>query len=160
MPLPQILESLAISDKCVSQSTAVTERGRRFAIDRQPGDIIWCIRVDDCWLDSAAGKRVDYLFYGSARSGKECLSLVELKGSDFGAALEQIEGTVKHLYNIKAELRQFAAAGRLTAYVVLSKGKGVPQRLKERRRIEKKYHIIVTPKGQQCELEKGAEQMC
>ena len=159
MPLPQIVESLNIPDHCVSQSTAVTEQKRRFAIDRQPGDIIWCIRVDGCWLDSA-GKRVDYLFYGSVRSGKECLSLVELKGSDFCAALKQILNTVEHLYNIKAELRQFAAARRLTAYVVLSKGPGVRQRLKERRRIEKKYHIIVTPKGQQCELEKGAEEMC
>lgn len=85
--------------------------------------------------------------------------MVELKGQDFGHALEQIASTLAYLYQRKPELRQVAAQGGICAYVVLSKGQAVAQRLNEKARIQKRYGVIVRQKSQRFEIN-GIDGLC
>jgi hypothetical protein len=121
--------------------------------------MIWRIKIDDCWLGGADERKVDYLFWSTNKLGKERLSLVELKGENFGDALEQIESTLRRLYGNKPALRQFAAQGGICVYVILSKGKGVPQNLNRIAKIKKDFDVIVRPKSQRLELD-GVAGLC
>jgi hypothetical protein len=149
MPLPDMLANLGIPDECLDQRASASESGRSFVINKQRGDVIQRIKVDDCWLDHADGKKVDYMFW--CHNSKQRLCLVELKGSNFGRSLEQIKATLHLLFERQPRLRDFADQGGVCAYVVLSKG--VPQRLKERAKIKKLYNVIVYPHTKRLELE-------
>lgn len=48
------------------------------------------LKVDKCWFNENQ-KKVDYLFWGQSRSGNKIILLVELKGRDYGKALDQIQ---------------------------------------------------------------------
>jgi hypothetical protein len=98
---------------------------------------------------------VDYLFWGRSQSGRRVLLLVELKGKNFGKALEQIESTLRalckqggrkgiHQGNYTSEIgHEPPEDGGVKAFVVLSSGRGVPQRFAQRRKIQKEYDVIV-----------------
>jgi len=85
--------------------------------------------------------------------------LVELKGKDFGKALEQIESTLQLLCKRAAGNIVHTAAssnapghdspekGGVRAFVILSKGIGVRQRMTERQRLQQRYGVIVYPYG-------------
>jgi hypothetical protein len=94
--VPPWLTALGIPEKCVSNSSSAEEKGRRFSIHPQPGDEIWRVHVDGCWVRDNV-KRVDYLFWGRSASSRQVILLVELKGQDFGGALQQIESTLQRL---------------------------------------------------------------
>lgn len=157
MPLPQFLADLDIPEDCIDQRTSASEKGRSFVIHRRQDEVVYRVKVDGCWLDRVAGKRVDYLFW--CTNSKERLSLVELKGSDFGAALEQVEDTLNRLYNSQPQLRQFAAQGGICVYVVLSKGQGVARRFNEIAKIKKEHNVIVRHKSQRLEIN-GVDALC
>jgi hypothetical protein len=161
---PEWLAVLGIPEGCISSQSSATERGLSFTIHRQEGDQIWRVRVDDCWLKSGDEKKVDYLFWGQSTSGRKVILLVELKGQNFGKALEQIESTRQHLCKradhggVHTGLHQASpghdlpVADGVRAYVVLSKGRGVPQRQRERERIRKRYGVLVRPKSRRLEI--------
>lgn len=157
MSPPQWLTALGIPEDCVSNSSSAQERGCRFSIRPQRGnrrDQIWRVQVDGCWLQDD-DKRVDYLFLGQSASGRRMVLLVELKGKDYRGALKQIESTLQCLCRrsegniIHTGAHQYSPGHDLTndngvrAYVVLSKGSGVPQRQRERERIRHRYGVIV-----------------
>lgn len=157
MSLPPLLNELGIPEDCVNQTASAQEKGRSFVINRQQDEVVWRIMVDHCWLRDSERPRVDYLFLGI--NHRECLVLVELKGKNFGHALEQIASALAHLYELKPALRQVAAQGGLSAYVVMSKGQGVSRRFNEIAKIAKKYHVIVHPKSQRHEIN-GVSRLC
>ena len=157
MALPLILAGLDIPEHCIDERTSAQENRRKFEIRRHAQETVYRIKVDDCWLSNQDGKKVDYLFW--CANGKERLSLVELKGGDFGKALEQVESTLRILFQQEPQLRQFADTGGICSYVVLSKGSGVRQRLKEIARLKKTYKVIVRPHGQQLEIN-GLDALC
>ncbi len=162
MSAPQWLLALGIPEGCVSNSSSAEERGRRFSIHSQPGDEIWRVHVDGCWVCDNV-KRVDYLFWGRSAAGRRVVLLVELKGQDFGRALQQIESTLQRLCkrsggNIihtgqhRASLgHEPHGTGGVRAYVVLSKGSGVPQRQREREKLRARYGVIVYHREQRIE---------
>lgn len=157
MALPPLLAELGIPAACIDQRTHADEKGRSFVIRPQRDEVVWRIIVDRCWLKDFDGLRTDYLFWCS--NNQERFVLVELKGQDFGHALEQIASTLAYLYQRKPELRQVAAQGGICAYVVLSKGQAVAQRLNEKARIQKRYGVIVRQKSQRFEIN-GIDGLC
>jgi hypothetical protein len=90
---------------------------------------------------------------------KQHLCLIELKGSNFGSALKQIRAMLHLLFERQPRLRAFAAQGGICAYVILSKGKGVPLRLKEMAKIKKDHNVIVYSSTRRLEL-KGVDDVC
>jgi len=160
--IPEWLFALGIPAQCITSQSAAEEQGRRFTIRPRrgaDGDTIWRVAVDGCWLDGTV-KKVDYLFWGQTGAGRRLLLLVELKGQDFGKALAQIESTLQQLCKSAADHgihtgTHVAAPGHDTvkAYVVLSRGKGVPLRQKERERIRLRYGVIVYPGEKRCEFD-------
>ena len=94
--------------------------------------------------------------------------MVELKGKDFGTALQQIEASLQHLCKLADGQGIHMGNHRLSpghdrhdragvrAYVILSKGKGVPLRQTERARLSKQYGVIVHPYSQRLEV-KGVD---
>lgn len=166
MSAPQWLTALGIPEECVSNGSSAHEKGRRFSIRPRRGnqiDEIWRIQVDGCWMQDDV-KKVDYLFWGQSASGRRDILLVELKGQDFGKALQQIESTLRLICKrdgdniIHTGAHQDAPPhdpperGGVRAYVVLSSGRGVPQRLRERQRIQERYGVIVYPHEQRLEV--------
>ena len=163
MKAPQWLRALEIPDVCISQASSAREGRRRFVIHLREGDQIWRVKMDGCWLTSSSEKKVDYLFWGSSALGRKVILLVELKGKHFGKALEQIESTLQRICK-RADGRGIHTGAHqespghglhkqgVQAYVVLSKGKGVPQRRLERERIRKRYGVLVHPKSQRLEV--------
>ena len=158
MNAPQWLLALGIPEGCISNKSSAEEKGRQFSIRSRRGnkkDDIWRVQVDDCWLKDDAEKRVDYLFWGQSASGRKVILLVELKGQDFNKALQQIASTLQRLCkhtegNIVHTGHHRASpghdphgAGGVRAYVVLSRGRGVPQRQKEREKLRERYGVIV-----------------
>jgi hypothetical protein len=154
---PEWLTALGIPEECISDVTSVTERTRRFSIRPRRGsgeDQIWCVQVDGCWIDDTV-KKVDYLLVGQSASGRKVIVLVELKGQDFGKALEQIESTLQFFCKqspdniihrgLHRDSQGHDAPGRggVRAHVVLSRGKSVPQRAHRREKIRKRYGVIV-----------------
>ena len=97
MSSPRWLTVLAVPKACVTPKSSAQERGRRFVIRPQPGDRIWRVRVDGCWLPGSQERKVDYLFWGQSATGRRVILLVELKGKKFRDALEQIEHTLGRL---------------------------------------------------------------
>lgn len=159
MSAPQWLTTLGIPEECISNSSSAQEKGRRFSIRPRRSnqiDEIWRIQVDGCWMQDDV-KRVDYLFWGQSATGQRVVMLVELKGKNFGRALEQIERTLQRLcrrsdgniIHTEAHLdspgHDPPESGGMRAYVVLSKGSGVPQRLRERQLIQERYGVVVYP---------------
>ena len=155
MSAPGWFEEIGIPRDCVFQRSSARERGRSFSITPQRGDEIWCVRVDGCWLQDDTGKRVDYLFWGQSAAGSRLILLVELKGQDFGTALEQIESTLGrfckeadgdtvHTGDHRASPGHDAhRSGGVRAFVVLSKGRGVPQYTRKREALRRKYGVVV-----------------
>jgi len=160
--VPEWLLAVGIPAQCITPQSAAEEQGRRFIIRPRrdvDGDTIWRVRVDGCWLNHDVAK-VDYLFWGQTGAGRRLLLLVELKGQDFGKALAQIESTLQLLCKRSADRgihtgAHLAAPGHDTvkAYVVLSRGKGVPLRQRERERIRRRYGVIVVPVERRCEFD-------
>ncbi|WP_124681787.1 hypothetical protein [Candidatus Viridilinea mediisalina] len=98
MKPPQWLIDLGIPESCISQNSSAEERSRRFLIRPKPGDTIWRIKVDGCWISSANIRKVDYLFWAkSVKATKGIVLLVELKGKDVGTALDQIDQTLERI---------------------------------------------------------------
>jgi hypothetical protein len=162
MKAPQWLRALEIPDACISQASSAGEGRRRFVIHLGEGDQIWRVKMDGCWLTSSDEKKVDYLFWGSSASGRKVILLVELKGKHFGRALEQVKSTLQRICKradgrgIHTGAHQESPGHNLSegvlAYVVLSKGKGVPQRQRERERIRQCYGVRVYPKSQRFDV--------
>lgn len=155
MSAPEWLIALGIPAGCIARRSSAEERARRFTIHPRTRDIVWRIKVDECWLQSPDEKKVDYLFWGQSASGRKVILLVELKGEDFGKALRQIRSTLEELCKradgngIHVGLHQrspghdLLADRGVQAYVVLSKGKGVPQRQREREWLRQRYGVLV-----------------
>lgn len=166
MTAPAWLLELGIPEHCISNSSSSREKGRRFSIRPHRGsngDVIWRIQVDGCWLPEDV-KKVDYMFWGQSSSGRKLILLVELKGQDFGKALQQIRSTLDLLCKRSAGNRvhtgvhgmspghDLPEAAGIKAFVVLSKGRGVPQRQVERERIRQRYGVIVYHREQRLEI--------
>jgi AAA domain, putative AbiEii toxin, Type IV TA system len=155
MSVPEWLIELGIPNSCIVQESAAKEHKRRFSILPRQGDVIWRVQVDGCWLQSGGEKRVDYLFWGQSASGRKAILLVELKGGDFGKALDQIGSTLKRLCKrgddkgLHLGPHQHSpghdptADGGVLAYVVLSNGRQVPQHLTKRQRLQHRYGVLV-----------------
>ncbi len=168
MAAPECFEALDIPHACVEKRSSCKENQRSFSINPASGDEIWRIKVDGCWLRGAQ-KRVDYIFWVQSKSGKRAIILVELKGSNYGQALDQIESTLRLL--CKRSSTNFVHTGKrplspghdgitdrgVQAYVVLStgrqasktvtrRGRKIPQRLSRLERIRLKYQVRVQPK--------------
>ena len=155
MTSPKWLTTLGIPETCIARKSSAEEHTRRFSIHPQPGDIIWRVKADGCWLQSTGEKKVDYLFWGQSAKGRKAILLVELKGEDFGKALQQIKSTLDQLCKradgegIHTGAHRISpghdplATGGVLACVVLSKGKGVPQRQRERERLRQRYGVLV-----------------
>jgi hypothetical protein len=153
--VPEQLAALGIPPECIENRSSAQEKTRRFSIRPKPGDQIWRIRVDGCWLVGTTRKRVDYVFWCQSASGQRAVLLIELKGKNFGAALEQMDSTLELLCKqsgrniVHRDAHPGALAhkpineGGVRAFVILSKGTGVPRRSKERLAIQKKYGVIV-----------------
>ena len=149
------LLSSIIPPECVSSRSSVREHKRRFSIRPQAGDQICCVKLDGCWLQSESVKRVDFLFLGKSASGKKLVLLVELKGGDFGKALDQIEATLQflckkrhrnivHKSNHKDALAHDAPEkGGVRAYVILSHGQKVGRRSNRVEAIRKRFGVRV-----------------
>jgi hypothetical protein len=165
MSAPKWLIALGIPEDCIAQKSSAEERGCRFSIHPRRGEIIWRVRVDGCWLPSGDSKKVDYLFWGQSAAERAVVLLVELKGEDFGKALQQIKSTLEQLckkadgMGIHTGVHRASpghaplAAGGVRAYVVLSKGRGVPQRQQEREYLRKQYGVILVHKERRFEID-------
>lgn len=151
---------LGIPPGCISESTVASEHGRKFRIDRRPGDKVWRVQVDHCWLDDHDGAKTDYLFWCQSASGQKQIILVELKGRDFSHALEQIEAMLArlcqksavNLVHRRADLRaspghDLTSAGGIKACVVLSKGDEFQYNNVKIARIRKRYQVNVYRKS-------------
>ena len=149
------LLSSVIPPQCVSSRSAVREHKRRFSVQPRAGDEICCIELDGCWLTTDTAKRVDYLFVGRSASGHKLVLLVELKGGNFGKALDQIEATLQFLckqspanviHNNDHESALAHDAPRndgVRAYVILSHGHKVGRRSQRVERIRKRFSVRV-----------------
>jgi hypothetical protein len=163
MKTPQWLEALGIPDSCISLASSAREGKCSFVIHTRPDEQVWRVKVDGCWIQSGAEKKVDYLFWGQSVSGQKLIILVELKGQHFGEALKQIENMLQRLCKRAAGSgihtgphrdspgHNRASAGGVLAFTVLSTGKGVPKRLRERERIRQRYGVLVRSKTRRLE---------
>ncbi|RRR72140.1 MAG: hypothetical protein EI684_10525 [Candidatus Viridilinea halotolerans] len=161
MKAPQWLTRLGIPEACISQKSSVQEKSRRFSIRPQLGDSVWCVKLDGCWIHGDTARRIDYLFWVKNAKSKGIILLIELKGKNFGDALEQIRQTLERLcknaqdQGIHTGLHRQSPGhdpveGRgVRAYVILSRGGGVKQRLKDREYLRKKYGVRVVVYGQE-----------
>ncbi len=159
LPPPAWLSELGIPADCISSQTAVGDDNARFRIQKAPGDEVWCVRVDGCWLPDNL-KKVDYLFYCSSAAGAKKVVLVELKGSHLPDALAQIRSTLRQL--CKLGVRQGihkgmhrnspghepTQSGGVHAYVILSKFRSTVLNQREIQDIAKQYQVVITPKSQ------------
>jgi hypothetical protein len=159
---PEWLTALGIASPCISNNSSANERGRSFSIRPLPGDVVWRVHVDGCWVIGRE-RRVDYLFWARSSTGRRRILLVELKGKDFGSALQQVEASLQQLckkadgHGIHTGVHQTSPGHDLheqgvRAYVVLSKGKGVPQRQSEKERLRRRYDVIVIQQSQRMEV--------
>lgn len=168
--LPDWLLRLNIPEDCISSQSAVKEKGKVFVITPQQGDEVWQVKLDGCWWFESNKKKVDYLFWVGSASGKKLILLVELKGNKFGVVLDQIESTLNFL--CKKGLNQGIHSGihhdspghnavchqGVHAYAILSSGRNIPQRLREREKIRPKYGVVVHPKTKKLAV-KGVDQL-
>jgi len=137
MDYPSWFDKLKIPSDCITKKSSAKEQQSSFAIQPAPNDQIWRVKVDGCWLQDKDGRKVDYLFWGQSQTHWQVTLLVELKGRDYGSALQQIEATLLRLGQ--------HYEGALQAHVILSKGTGVPLRQREVERLRKVYKIRVYP---------------
>jgi hypothetical protein len=162
---PKWLTALGISEECLSKKGSAKEGRCRFSIRLHPGDKLWRVKVDGCWLSSTDGKKVDYMFWAETAAGKKLIFLVELKGQDFGSALQQIEHTLQRLckngddHGIHAGIHHSSPGhdspqlGGVRAYIILSSGRKVPQRLSRLEFIRKRYGVPIYRYEQQKEFD-------
>jgi len=158
--VPPWLTALGIPTACITRQSSASEHGRSFSIHCQKGDHVWRVQIDGCWLPDVDQKKADYLFWAESASGNRMVLVVELKGQNFGKALAQIESTLQYLCKnggkcgIHTGAHQDSpghgsvAEGGVRAYAVLSKGRGVPKRLRDRERLRQRYGVIVHSKSQ------------
>ena len=161
---PDFCIQLGIPAGCISNSSIASENGRTFRIIMQRGDQVWRVKVDHCWLHERDGAKTDYLFWCQCATGQKYIFLVELKGKNFGQALEQTRAMLIRLckrssINIVHRGNYYASPGhRLTAYhgvsayVVLSSGRDVGFNQTEIAKIRKEFNIIVRSKTNQREV--------
>ena len=165
MSAPKWLRALGIPEPCIALKSSAEERGRRFSIHLGPGDRVWRVQVDGCWLDSSAGKKVDYLFWGQSSTKRRVILLVELKGKHLGDALQQIERTLEHLCK-RADGRGIHVgphqtspghdrhdSGGVQAHIVLSHGREMPQQRRRLESIREKYHVLVYHREKRLEFD-------
>jgi hypothetical protein len=147
MNSPEWMGALGVPARCIERLAAAQENQRRFKLEVAKNRTVWRVRVDGCWLRSMEQKKVDYLFCLEESSGGWKLILVELKGKDFGHALQQISQTVEF---IKAQpmFRQLACKS-IEAVVVLSSGNRVPDYQKERNLLRSRHNVKVIAKSKQ-----------
>lgn len=146
MSPPAWLIALGVPGKCMEPLAAAQENQRRFKLEVARNRTVWRVRVDGCWLSSPQQKKVDYLFCVEEPSGSWKLILVELKGKDFGHALEQIRQVVEF---IKAQPTFHQLGSQpIQAVVVLSNGNNVPAYQRERDRLRARHGIQVIAKSQ------------
>ena len=151
---------LGVPDGCITNSTSASENKRTFTIERQPGDQVWRVKVDHCWLHDQDGAKTDYLFWCQSAGGQKYIFLVELKGRDFSHALEQIEAMLARLCRkVEGNLvhrrvdhraspgHGLTSAGGVRAFAVLSQGGEVQTNQKEIARIRQRYNVVVHPKS-------------
>lgn len=151
---------LGISSACVTNSTSASENKRTFTIERRPGDQVWRLKVDHCWLHDHDGAKTDYLFWCQSANGQKYILLVELKGKNFGHALEQIEAMLLRLCKKSADNivhrrpdhhatpgHDLTGAGGIRAFAVLSNGSQIQSNQKEIARIRKQYNVIIDTKS-------------
>jgi hypothetical protein len=157
--------ALGIPQTCITPHSSAEARHRRFSIRPKSGDTVWRVRLDDGWFRDQTTKKIDFMFWTQSAAGRRRILLVELKGKNFGAALEQLNSTLEHLCKLSANQgihtgNHRASPGHdavsqqaIRAYVVLSKGKGVPLRTTERERIRKRYGILIYTHEQRIEID-------
>ena len=151
---------MGISADCITNSTSASENRRVFTIERQPGDQVWRLKVDHCWLHDRDGAKTDYLFWCQSATGQKYIFLVELKGRDFSHALEQIEAMLARLCkkangNMVHQRNDYKASpghdlttlGGIKAFVVLSQGSEVQTNQREIARIRQRYNVIIHTKS-------------
>ncbi len=159
MRLSDYLRELGIPADCLVKRSSCSERGRGFSIEPQAEDEIWRVAVDGCWQKER--RRVDCLFWARSGTGRQVVVLVELKGSNYGQALDQIESTLAWLCKLSPDEQiheradqalKHAAGGwnGVLAYVVLRTGRQVPgrrrkipQRLSKLEKIRRRYRVRV-----------------
>lgn len=160
---PAWLLDLGIPASCISDRSSAAEGGRSFSIRPQPGDLVWRVALDRCWLAQSETQRVDYLFWAASASGRKLVLLVELKGKDFATALDQVEASLDYLCkrsdgggihtgSHRSSPGHDRHALGVRAYVILSKGRGVPQHLSRKERLRRRYGIIVHQHSQRLEV--------
>ena len=146
MNSPEWMGALGVPARCTERLAAAQENQRRFKLEVAKNRTVWRVRVDGCWLRSMEQKKVDYLFCLEESSGGWKLILVELKGKDFGHALEQISQVVEF---IKAQPTFHQLGSQpIQAVVVLSNGNNVPAYQRERDRLRARHGIQVIAKSQ------------
>jgi hypothetical protein len=168
MSVPDWMSALNIPAACVSNRTVVEENKRRFSVSPRRGQVkdkVWSVHIDGCWLNSADGKKVDYLFWIDGTDGRTIVLLVELKGQNYKKALQQIEATLQRLCKLAdsqgvhtgahhSAPKHFApASGGVRAYVILSRGNEVAIQQAYAERLRRRYGVIVVPRSQQFEID-------
>ncbi len=108
-----------INDKCLLNKTVVKEKESEFRIEpKSPNDEIFCIKVDDCHIQDKNTVKCDYVFHRNISTAKQGeligkFYFVELKGSDFKKAFEQIKETIsKHFQTQRKETIGFIVTSR------------------------------------------------
>jgi len=156
---PAWLLELGVPANCISLQTSVGDDNARFRLQKVPGDEVWCVRVDDCWI-AGDQRKVDYLFYCSSGNGDNKIVLVELKGRHFSDALAQIRSTLGQLCKLGVRrgihlgVHQNSPGhgptqfGGVRAYVILSKYRSTNLDQIEIKNIAKRYRVAVMPRGQ------------
>jgi hypothetical protein len=154
------LVALGIPENCISNASSASEGRSRFIIhpyraDRgNASDTVFRVHVDGGWLGQGTQK-VDYMFWCQSASGRRIVLLVELKGGDFGKALDQIQATLALLCRKSsdgtfhggqmspASKHDDVSAGGVMAYVVFSHGRRVPLYQKRQVELRQQYGVIV-----------------
>lgn len=156
---PAWLLELGIPANCISLQTSVGDDNARFRLQKAPGDEVWCVRVDDCWI-TGDQRKADYLFYCSSGNGDKKVVLVELKGRHFSDALAQIRSTLRQLCKLGVRRGIHSGAhqnspghgptqsGGVSAYVILSKYRATNLDQIEIKNIAKQFRVAVMPRSQ------------
>lgn len=156
---PAWLLEIGIPANCISLQTSVGDNNARFRLKKAPGDEVWCVHVDGCWI-AGDRRKVDYLFYCSSGNGNRKVVLVELKGRHFTDALAQIRSTLRQLCKLGVRRgihsgahqnspgHEATQSGGVCAYVILSKYRSTNLDQIEIKNIGKQFHVTVMPRSQ------------
>ena len=127
----QLIEALGAEKQasCFENKTVAKEQGKEFRIENKSKKTICRVRVDDCLIESQSTKKCDFLF---KICETEQYFLVELKGTEVSAAVEQIIATFDMIQRkLNADPQRFEG-------VIVSSS--VPRAAEQRfRRLKEKY---------------------